>query len=53
MVPINEYLKTLQYSDFDRCLNKKIILDFNFEEKTSERQKVAITKEKKGLVDFI
>lgn len=54
LVPINEYLKTLQYSGFgDEYLKRNIILDFNFEEKTSERQEVTVTKEKKGLVDFM
>jgi hypothetical protein len=54
MVPINEYLKTLQYSGFGgEYLKRNFILDFNFEEKTSERQKVTITKEEKDLVDFM
>ena len=53
MIPIKDYLKTLQDSGFDRYLNKKIILDFNFEEKTSEREKVTIRNEKKGLADFM
>jgi hypothetical protein len=53
MVPINEYFKTLQYSDFDGCLNKKNALDFNFEKRASKRQKMTMTKEKKDLVDFM
>lgn len=53
MVPIKEYLKTLQYSDFDRCLNKKIILDFNFEKRVPKKQKKTTTKEKKVLVNFM
>jgi len=54
MVPINEYLKTLQYSDFGGEYSKRnIILDFNFEENNSESQKVSLTKEKEALVDFM
>ena len=54
MIPLNEYFETLQYSGSgDEYLKRNNILDFNFEEKTSERQKVTITKEKKGLVDFM
>ncbi|MCW7070288.1 MAG: hypothetical protein OCU17_06815 [Methanophagales archaeon] len=33
MIPINEYLKTLQYSGFgDEYLKRGIILDFDFED---------------------
>ena len=54
MIPINEYLKTLQYSGFgDEYLKRNIILDFDFEEKTSKRQKVSTIKEKKGVADFM
>lgn len=53
MVPIKEYLKTLQYSNFDVCLNKKVIVDFNFEKRVQKKQKVNITKGKKVLVDFM
>ena len=40
VIPINEYLKTLQYLNFDnKYLNKKdIILDFNFEKKYPKSQ---------------
>jgi hypothetical protein len=54
MVSINEYLKKLQYSDFDDDYSKgNIIFDFNFEEKTLGRQKKTMKKGKKGLVDFM
>jgi len=54
MVPINEHLKMSQYSDFGyEYSKKKIILNFDIEEKPSERQKITMTKEKDALVDFM
>ena len=55
MIPINEYLKTLRYLNFDNeYLNKRdIILDFNFEKKYPKSRKVDLTKEKVELADFM
>jgi hypothetical protein len=55
MIPINEYLKTIRYLNFDNeYLNKRdIILDFNFEKKYPKSRKVDLTKEKVELADFM